>query len=69
MLKYYIKYQGVAITLVYCNYNFNYYIIKRYGVIIAYINKNYKNKKLLHKIIKSYKEYNRNKSYLNHRTY
>lgn len=49
-----IKYRGVKITIIYCNYNFDWYAIKRYGTIILYINKEYKDNKLLHKIIKNY---------------
>lgn len=57
-MKKYIKYRGVKITLVYCDYkNFNWHAIKKYKHIILFINKRYKNKsRILHKVIKnSYK--------------
>ncbi|EDT87241.1 hypothetical protein [Clostridium botulinum] len=54
-MKKYIKYKGIKITLVYCDYkNFNWYATKKCKHIILFINNHSKNKsKVLHKVIKS----------------
>jgi|GEM_PF-1132080 len=52
---YYFRYRGMKIILGYCNYNFNWYAMKKKGTIIIFINNNLDNKlksKVLHKVIK-----------------
>lgn len=49
-----IKYKGIKIILEYCNYNFEWYAIKKYGSIILFININLSKEvksKILHKAI------------------